>query len=354
MYTGVKFIITISILAALASCQSVPQRQVSKGYKLSSYSAMESDGFTTFTIGSLKPHNYTVVTDPQRLEVSKRVEKFLLNNRDCGGADCFGTGSRLGVLRERIEQRIMPKGDGYGLGNTVWYGMDLFIPEQSRDALNKSLSQTNIATVKQFTLNLDGTAKEKEPTFNLVFKGGKVQAAVYPTKNVAEVRQLTVADLDQFLGRWVRLEWAIKFSTGDDGVFRFYLNRELKFEYSGRTAAHNDKKSSFIQYGLYSILREHTLDYYWANPSEGLGSRTIYVANASIAKSRESLFPKQTLSTAQEIELFGAITDLSSSPDSSNLKRYVPLEMGSIKGEDYKDNIGKFDPSKFSDDYKKD
>lgn len=348
----IKFIATILLLTALFGCQSVPQGQGGKGYKISSYSAMESESFTTFTIGSLKPHNYNVVSDPQHLEISKKVEKFTLENRDCGGADCFGSGHRLGVLRERIEQRIMPKGQGWGLGSTVWYGMDLFIPHESREALNRSLSQTNIATVKQFTLNLDGTAKEKEPTFNLVFKGGKVQAAVYPTKNVAEVRQLTVADLDEFLGRWMRLEWTIKFSTGDDGVFRFYLNRELKFEHRGRTAAHNDKKNSFIQYGLYSILREYTLEYYKANPSEGLGTRTIYVANASIAKNRESLFPYQTLSPTQEIKLFGAINDLSSPLDSKKSDGYVPLEMGSIKGEDYKDNIGNFDPSKFSDNYK--
>lgn len=70
-----------------------------------------------------------------------------------------------------------------------------------------------------------------------------------------------------------------------------------------------------------------------------------------------SIFEYEMISKAVTLKRFdysGSLSDVSSITDRSNLKRHIPLKMGSIKSEDYEDNIGNFDPSKFSDDYNKD
>lgn len=344
MKTFTKTLIALTAAAALAGCQTTGSTDSGKNWRVSSYTPMT--GVKGIMIGADKDYNHGVIADPTGEATSATVERFALDNGDCKSKDC---GRADGVYRERVEMTIHPYDTGYGMGNKVWYGIDVYIPSDFAGVFGKSTTSTIIGQVKQTSANPDGSYDEKSPTFYLEYKSGVVQAVVRPREGSKYDRKSTVAKLDEVAGRWVRWEWMIDFTTKDTGSVEVYMDNRKVMQYDGATVAYTNKTRSTLKYGMYTQLRDFSVDYYRKNPEAGLGYREIYIDNASIAKSREGLFPEQ-----EREPVFPEYVPGKTIITNDNVvlgekdPNWKPLSMGSIKAETYKDNIGKFDPSMFS------
>jgi hypothetical protein len=279
-------LLILSFILILTGCQTTGGTRVSDSQFTSSY---QIDGYYTRVQGVYKEYSHNFIPDPTGTASSPNVERIEVRNGDCYNKDCTGKNYNggSGNYRERTEAGIIPKSGNYGYGATIWYGIDLYIPEESVIPLMRvptTIVQTMIGKRKS---NHPIKGLFNTMTFHLRTNGRMVQAEVAMSKH--KQTKLTVAELDDMAGKWTRFEWETHQTDKSDGFVRVYVNGELQFEHKG-DSAFDKGNTAQLKYGIYSNYSDFTPEYYAKNPDAGAGTRIIYADNPSMAFKREDLF----------------------------------------------------------------
>jgi len=291
----IRVVMILSAILTVSGCVTTSGGRVSESHSVSKY--QPTSDFYYHVQGVDKSYSQNLVPDSTGTATSPNIFRVEVRNGDCLGKDCTGNwgGSWSGQYKERSELRMIPKSGNWGKGETVWFGVDVFIPEESKLPLMReqtTIAQTMVGKRKP---NSRIKALFEEPTFGFIFKHGRLRANLEFGNNKAnkhnEYRALTVADnIDDLIGKWTRLEWVIHFSNGAEGFARAYVNGNQVFEHKGDSMRLSGDVSQ-MKIGSYTNHYSFTPEYHKKNPDKaGIGTRVLFFDNASMAKSREELF----------------------------------------------------------------
>lgn len=177
-----------------------------------------------------KSYGYQVVDDPTGSAPTSQVERFEVRAGDCTSkprwSDCEND-------RERSE--LAQTSSLESQGSTQWYSWNVYFPEDYPD-----VSPTKVA-VGQFHQKIGKVVWmfQQDPGgfwLDDQARGGYTR------------RYYKLISSDELRGRWHHIEVNARWSTGDDGFFKVWVNGEQKVNYAGQTMSHGDV---FFRYGVY-------------------------------------------------------------------------------------------------------
>ena len=205
------------------------------------------------------PHGYQVVDDPTGASPSPRVERFEVRAGEC---EENGAWSDCRADRERSE---LAEFDSRSFeGDEAWYGFSFYLPEDWPDVWP---TKTVIAQWHQ---------EWRHVVWMLLHRRGALVLDNQSGGATSEYVELIPAG--ELLGRWRRIEFHAKWSTGKDGLIRLYLDGGLKVE---RTGPNMTAEKVYFKYGVYrSFISRH---------GHPVPTQSVYFSNVSKAKTRAGL-----------------------------------------------------------------
>lgn len=222
--------------------------------------AADKGGFARFERSlNSTPHGYQVVDDPTGAAPSPKVERFEVRAGEC---EENGAWSDCRADRERSE---LAEFDSRSLeGAEAWYGFSFYLPEDWPDVWP---TKTVIAQWHQ---------ERRHVVWMLLHRRGALVLDNQSGGATSEYVELIPAG--DLTGRWRRIEFYAKWSTGRDGVVQLYLDGDLKVE---RLGPNMTADKVYFKYGVYrSFISRH---------GHPVPTQTAYFANVSKAKAREGL-----------------------------------------------------------------
>ncbi len=222
------FLAFLAILTvAVSGCQTITPGTATGPHSLRSLSSQIS-------ISAKKPWSYHVVSDPEPVRAGKESERFELRHGDCGGDamwnDCI-------TDRGRTERIVLGNYDR--IGQESWYGFSIYLSEDFEDI---DPSSTHIFQWK--------ATKWREPlaTFSLWR-----DHLVLSMQSIRREKCL-VSHLYNLRGKWMDFVVHTKWSSGESGVFEFWINGEKQrheCSLDGRTAASGPMGKVLPHWGIY-------------------------------------------------------------------------------------------------------
>lgn len=168
-----------------------------------------------------------------------RAEQFILRPGDCprSTGDCSAD-------RERIE--FAERNPAQPVGSEVWVAWSIYMPPgtPTRLATNLVLGQfhqrDNSGPELMFQV-LDGQygIKMTDP----------YRLDDDPMNPIPDFRNVNLVSLASMRGRWTRVMVNARWSRGDDGFIRVYLNGTERWSYNGPTT--NSNAPIYFKYGVY-------------------------------------------------------------------------------------------------------
>lgn len=212
--------------AQLAATQAQAQRSQAEGFgafNLQSAGSRDGYGRVRFSDGT-------------------RAERFILRAGDCPQVtgDC-------GANRERIE--FSERNPAQPVGSEVWVGWSLFLPAdfpvpRGGDGPNITLGQFHQRddSGPELLFNLRRTALEVELT-------DPTRRDDDPMNPIPRFRITEIVPTQALVGRWTRFVVNARWSRGNDGFVRVYVNGREAWSYDGPTT--NSTAPIYFKYGIY-------------------------------------------------------------------------------------------------------
>jgi len=211
-----------------------------------------------------KSYGYQIVKDVTGSAPTKLIERFEVRPGDCsaniGGWDDCATD------RERSE--ISQENKDIFIGNTEWYGWHLFVPKEHKDIWPTAVymgqfHQVHAKPAWMFYNRFDG--------YYLDYHVGK------------DFQFAKLLDIKDFLGQWNKIEVNAKWSDGNDGYFRVYVNGKLNVNFGGKTAS---ASKLYFKYGIY---RSFVSRYKIVSHGKVPPTQIIYFTKVKRGSSRDSI-----------------------------------------------------------------
>lgn len=190
-----------------------------------------------------RPYSYNKVAAPAYpVRFGTGSERFEVRNGDCGGTDC----ERGDGIRERSEvaQRDVQNYEG----ETWWYGLSMYIPPDYKDSGNAASRSVSLIQFHQTPID---PSLGWFPAWMFAKEyNGPFVARVFPSDpNMTPQRHVLLA-ASQFVGRWHDIVIEAKWSTGDDGYMRMWINDVKVMDHRGATRS-GGNKDVYFKYGVY-------------------------------------------------------------------------------------------------------
>lgn len=213
-----------------------------------------------------KSYGYTVVPDPTGTAPTPTVERFEVRPGDCSRNESW---SDCDNDRERSELSEAAKATGPG--SEWWYGWSLYVPA---DYVN--VYPTKVAL---------GQFHQDKSHVIWMFQNGAggytLDDQVFGSSRAAH-ELITDGDLR---GKWHRIEVHAKWSHGDDGFMRVWVDGVQKADYTGQTMT---ASATYFKYGIY---RSYLSRYKMFKQADEVPAQVVYYANVRRASTREGLAP---------------------------------------------------------------
>lgn len=169
-------------------------------------------------------------------------ERFEVRNGDCGGTDC----TRGDGIRERSE--VAQRGALNYEGETWWYGLSFYIPPDYKDSGNSASRSVSLIQFHQTPID---PAAGWHPAWMFAKEyNGPFVARVFPTDPYMTPQRLVLLSKSQFVGRWHDVVIEAKWSTGDDGYMRMWINDVQVMDHRGANRSPGNK-DVYFKYGVY-------------------------------------------------------------------------------------------------------
>jgi hypothetical protein len=210
------------------------------------------------------PHGYTMVEDPTGTAPTPVVERFEVRPGDCNrhpGWDDCATDRERSELSERLKTT--------GPGQEWWYGWSVYLPTDFVGIYPASTTLGQFHQRKSHVIWM----------FKIVETGYTLKDYVFGPKRGTHYL-IPEADLR---GRWHRIEVHARWSRGDDGFMRVWVNGKRKVDHAGPTMT---AEAIYFKYGLY---RGALSRYKQAKGVAEVPAQTVYYANVKRSRTREGL-----------------------------------------------------------------
>ena len=213
-----------------------------------------------------RPYGYQVVPDPTGQAPTAQVERFEVRPGDCMRSkhwdDCA-------TDRERSE--LSEKAPWAEAGNEVWYGWYFYLPHSHP---NIYPAVTTLGQFHQSGSHVLWLFQQWDRGLILKEQVSGRAGLKYPLIPECALR-----------GAWHRMEVQARWSRGEDGVFKVWINGKLKVRYSGPTMS---AKTVYFKYGVYRSF----LSRYKQKPHNGPApAQVAYFAGVKRGRSRADLKP---------------------------------------------------------------
>lgn len=242
---SLSLLLSAIVLIALSACQSVDR---------GSFGQFKRSLNTT-------DYGYSIIEDPTGSAPTKMVERFEVRPGDCG-SDSGWSDCKKDRERSELSQTNQVK----SLGTSKWYGWSIYIPD---DYVN--IYPTKVAL---------GQFHQKSGPVIWMFQNDK---GGYHLDDQMRYRYYKLIDEKDLRGKWHRIAVHAKWSKGEDGFFKVWVNGEQKVDYIGSTMT---VTSTYFKYGVY---RSYMTRYRGANGVEDVPAQTVLFANVRRSDSREGL-----------------------------------------------------------------
>lgn len=211
-----------------------------------------------------KSYGYTVVADPTGSAPTSMVERFEVRPGDCsaneGWSDCAND-------RERSELSEATKSTG--AGQEWWYGWSLYVPD---GYVNVYPAKVALGQFHQDKSHPVWMFQNSDGGYHLDDQVVGSTRRYYELVSESELR-----------GKWHRIEVHARWSRGQDGFFRVWVDGKHKVDVAGPTMS---ARAVYFKYGLY---RSFLSRYKQAKGVDAVPAQTVYYANVRRAKTREGL-----------------------------------------------------------------
>lgn len=205
------------------------------------FNQIDHDGwkFRMNTPWGLKDYSHQVISSdngyPARY--GRKSERFDVRPGDCGATR--GRWSDCENDRERSE---MTSGHDllYYSGDEYWYRWSLFIPKH----------HTNLWKVK--VSYAEFFAKGCGPTFQIleaIYGRGPELVLHFPYSNRYPNARVSYPLTTDYVGKWLDLVINVKWSSGNDGELKIWVNNDQKMDYKGKTT--HCHEGVYFKYGVY-------------------------------------------------------------------------------------------------------
>lgn len=197
-------------------------------YSIEGCAGIELKGMTFERSLNVKPYGYKIVSLPHPVRAGKTSERFEVRNGDCywdsEWNDCKND-------RERSElYEVSPRAM---IGYEYWYGWSLFVPKDFPNIY------PTITTLGQF---YQKNIRDPPVMFNYRWNG------LWLYMNLYSWICLLLPE-PEIRDRWNDFVVNVKWSTGNDGFLRVWVNGELKVDHLGPQTRFN--YPIFFKYGIY-------------------------------------------------------------------------------------------------------
>lgn len=234
----------VSVFAIILSgCQTTPQKPINS---------------TELDFGDFKPWQqnswnyeggYSIVADPAGS--SELVEKFSLSEFKCAKGDCKTQSSRW----EKVENVYdhLPKGDR-GQPAEAWYGWQLFFNAKQPFGLGQPKGPIIMGQFKENRgkgcphVAFWHHTRSTQDSYDLVLQAN---TKLPPPNDCKVVARKNLINVSKMRGEWTQFEFNIKWSLGDDGFIKAFVNGQPRFEYEGPTCFVDCDEFNNFRYGLY-------------------------------------------------------------------------------------------------------
>ena len=226
----------------------------------------ESKGMLSFERSlNIKSYGYKRVPAPHPVRVGKTSERFEVRNGDCywdsGWNDCK-------TDRERSElYEVSPRAM---IGYEYWYGWSVFVPKDFRNIY------PTITTLGQFFQK-----NTRDPPVMFNYRGN----GLWLYMNLYSWICLLLPE-PEIRDRWNDFVVNVKWSTGNDGFLKVWVNGELKVDHLGPQTRFN--YPIFFKYGIY---RTFVSKYKKAYEVRTVPTQIVYFDEVRGGGSRESVDP---------------------------------------------------------------
>ncbi|MEM7271312.1 MAG: polysaccharide lyase [Pseudomonadota bacterium] len=182
------------------------------------------------------PHGYEVMADPTGAAPSAKVERF-----EVRAGDCAANGGWDDCAKDRERSELAERGNLSRNGDEDWYGFSVYLPEDWPDVWP---TKTTIAQWHQ---------ERSHPVWMLLHRQGDLVLDNQSKGRSSEY--VTLVSGAELRGRWIEVEAFVRWSTGDDGVFRLFIDGEEKVSRTGPTMT---AEEVYFKYGVYrSFISRH-------------------------------------------------------------------------------------------------
>lgn len=171
-------------------------------------------------------------------------ERFEVRYGDCGGTDCL----RGDGIRERAE--VAQVGTQNYQGETWWYGISFYVPPDYKDSGN-AIGTSRTVSMFQYHQTPENPAMGWFPAwmFAKEYNGPFVARAFASDPYMTPIRY-ELWPASSFVGRWHDVVVEAKWSTGDDGFMRMWMNGTMVLDHRGATRSPGNK-DIYFKYGVY-------------------------------------------------------------------------------------------------------
>ena len=204
-----------------------------------------------------------------RFSDGTRAERFILRPGDCprSTGDCNAD-------RERIE--FAERNPAQPVGSEVWVGWSIYLPPDMPTRFDSNLilgqfHQRDDSGPEILFLVIDGIYQLKMTDPRRLDDD--------PMNPIPDFRKIDLIPVSSMRGRWTRLVVNARWSRGDDGFIRVYLNGRQAWAYDGPTT--NSTAPIYYKYGIYRSFVSRC-----GGPCPEL---TAYFANVVRGNSREEV-----------------------------------------------------------------
>lgn len=205
------------------------------------------DGYWRVADASIEG-NYAVVPDPENSETM--VQKFTLREGDCGKTatwdDCQYNSGRY-EFYEGIRQ-FKPRGQA----KEMWYSWEVRLDEGTKWGKQQPIGPIILGQFKQNPINCPLIIYTHQSGFNdsdMVIRLS-TDTGKEPPKDCKTLAEQKVGSIKDLMGRWVRMEMFVRWSSDDDGHLLVYLDGKNKMTYEGPTCF-APCTNIYRKYGLY-------------------------------------------------------------------------------------------------------
>lgn len=213
---------------------------------------------------STTEHGYRIVEAPPGTAPSPTVERFEVRPGDCARETLFND---CAEDRERSEVAQVPR-DRIRVGTEAWYGWNLYLPE---DFPNVFPTKTVLGQFHQ---------TRSHPLFMFLH----TEAGLVLDDQLDRTKRNLLIPENRLRGRWHQIVIFARWRKDAGGLFRVFVDDELKSEHRGATVTADEV---YLKYGVY---RAFVSRYRTAHDTDTVPAQVAYFASVASASAREGLF----------------------------------------------------------------